>query len=101
MDTDNIIKDIMEITKQLRPDMWGIRSTESGKLLAIGLIGDRVLFCDSSCMAQAYLWNKKEDVDKVFSMLSELGKNLKFKETHKVDEASEEEKTAWLNPSAP
>lgn len=99
MDTDSIIKDIMEITEQLRPDMWGIRSTESEKFLAIGLMEDKVIFCDSSCMAQANLWNRKEDADKVFLTLSELDKE--FRETHRVDEVSEEEKTAWLNPFAP
>lgn len=87
--TQTIINNIIKISDVLKEDLWGIRNRVTDKIIVIGLFDDRVIFADATNWCQAKVWNERESVEKVYSIICNLGEN--FKDNYFVDKLTNDE----------
>lgn len=82
-----ILNNILKVANMLKFDLYGIRNRFTDKIIAVGLIGDRVIFADATNWFQATVWNKKENVDEVYRVMCNLDNG--FQINYFVDKLSD------------
>ena len=82
-----ILNNILKVADMLKFDLYGIRNRLTDKIIAVGLIGDRVIFADARNWFQATVWNKKENVEEVYRIMCNLDNG--FQINYFVDKLSD------------
>lgn len=90
-ETKQIIDNIMKVCNAIsvNPNLYGIRNKETKKFITVGLLDNRLLFCDSSNWIQVTLWTEKNCVEMVYKTISDI--ENEFAENYFVDKLTEDE----------
>ena len=82
-----ILNNILKSSEMLKFDLYGIHNRVTDKIIFVGLMDDRVIFADAINWFQSKVWSKREDVDEVYRIMSNL--DDKFQINYFVDKLSD------------
>ena len=85
------IENYLEFCKNL----WGIRNRKTNKFIYIGMIDNKILWCDSEKIENAKLWRTFEEVESVYNILA---KDENFNKNYFVDKIKDEDYYELIEP---
>ena len=88
---ESVVMEILKAADMLKEEMWGIRGRKTGEFIAIGLIGDELIYATPPRPSGANLWRNISDAEAVYWILAQDGN---FARGHFVDKASDAEAEA-------
>ena len=84
---NSILNNVLKVADMLKFDLYGIRNRVTDKIIAVGLLDDRVIFADATNWFQAKVWTEREDADKAYRVICNLDKG--FQINYFVDKLSD------------
>ena len=82
-----ILNNILKSSEMLKFDLYGICNRVTDKIIFVDLMEDRVIFADAINWFQSKVWSKREDVEEVYRIMSNL--DDKFQINYFVDKLSD------------
>ena len=89
MNTNFVKESIDKIIEFTKMDMFGIRNRKSNKFIYIGLLGDRILYCDRDNVVECPLWSEENDAKTVYDAMCKYDEH--FNENYFIDKCNEDE----------
>ena len=88
---ESAVEEILKAAAALKEEMWGIRGRETGEFIAIGFVGDELIYGTPPRISGANLWHNFSDAEAAYAILAQDGN---FAEGHFVGKASDAEAEA-------
>lgn len=70
---ESVVEEILKAAGMLKFDLYGIRGRETGKFIAIGLIGDKLIYGTPPRPSGANLWLSLSDAEAAYGILAQDG----------------------------